>query len=123
MINTNRIVPITRTDLLSAYGTMLKIAGTSIAKVDAGNPGVFNVTGSGSIGNKLASEPVKSLNFASGVTAAVIYFVAAHDFEGFSINGVAEEVQSGSAEIVAGSATLYTATLASGDITIAEIAV
>ena len=123
MINSNRVVPITRTDLLSAYGTMMKLAGTSVAKVNATTPGVFAVTGSGNIGNKLASEPVKSLDFASGVTAAVIYFVAASDFEGFSINGVAEEVQAGSAQIVAGSATLYTATLASGDITIAEIAV
>lgn len=122
MINSSRIVPITRTDLLSAYGTMMKLAGTTVAKVDAGDPGVFEVTGSGNVGNKLASEPVKSLNFKT-VTAAVVYFVAASDFEGFAINGTATAVAAGSATIEAGSATLYTATLSSGSITIAKVAV
>lgn len=120
MINTNRIVPITRTDLLSNYGTMLKIAGTSIAKVSASNPGEFKLT-TGS-GNMFADEPVKSVDF-DGVSAAVVYFVAAFDYEGFSISGVAVTPESGSAEVVPGSATLYTATLATGKVTIAEIAV
>lgn len=117
MINSDRIVPVTRTDLLSLYGTMMKLAGTTVAKVSADAPGVFALT-SGS-GNMLANEPVKSLDFGASVTAAVVYFVAAADYEGFSISGTAVTPESGSADVVA-DGTLYTATLATGKVTIAK---
>ena len=56
MINSNRVVSVTRTDLISLYATML--VGdqvSSLAKVSATNPGEFVVsTGSG---NKIADEP------------------------------------------------------------------
>ena len=120
MINRDRIVPVQKTDLLTLYGTIMKLAGTSITVAQATTPGEFTVTGTGDVGNILVSEPVKSLNFASGVTAAVVYFVAGYDYEGFSINGTPEEPQAGSATVSNDLATLYTATLASGDITIAQ---
>ena len=118
MINNDRIVPVVKTDLLTLYGTIMKLAGTTVAKASATTPGVFNLT-SGS-GNIIADEPVKSLDFGASVSAAVIYFVAAHDYEGFSIQGAAVTPESGSAEVEGGSGTLYTATLASSKVTIAK---
>ena len=119
MINSNRIVPVTRTDLLSLLGTMMKLAGTTVSAVEASDIGRFSVTGSGDVGNKIANEPVKSLNIASGVTAAVIYFIADDDYEGFSINGVAEATEG--VDVDPDGVTLYSATLSSGDITIAKV--
>ena len=89
MINEKRIVPVTNTDLLTLYGLILKVGGTTISTVSAGDTGVFSMT-SGS-GNKLADEPVKSFDFGSSVTSAVIYFVAAYDYEGFSVAGQAAQ--------------------------------
>lgn len=119
MINTNRIVPVTSTDLITLYGTIMKLAGTSVTAVNAANPGEFALT-SGS-GNLLASEPLKSLDFGSSVTSAVVYFVPAYDYKGFSISGVSETPAAGSVDIDPDGRTLYSATLSSGDITIAKV--
>lgn len=121
MINSNRIVSVTRTDLITLYGTAMKLAGTSVSAVQATDPGVFAVTGTGSIGNVLAAEPVKVLDFVSGVTAAVAYFVADYDFEGFKVAGTAVTPQPGSATVDKDAATLYSATLSSGNVTIAKV--
>lgn len=118
MINSNRVVSVTRTDLLSLYATML--VGdqvSSLAKVSASEPGVF-VVSSGS-GNKIADEPVKSFDFASGVSSMVVYFVPAFDYEGFKVQGTA--VTTSGADVDPDSATLYTATLSTGTVTIAKI--
>jgi hypothetical protein len=116
MINANRIVPVMATDLITLYGTIMKLAGTSVTAVEAENPGVFALT-SGS-GNLLAAEPVKTLDFGSGVTSAVLYFVPAYDFAGFTVAGAA--VTPSGASVAADGCTLYTATLSSGAITIAK---
>lgn len=114
MINANRIVPVTKSDLLTLYGNIMKLAGTTVAKVDASDIGIFNLT-SGS-GNMIASEPVKHLDFGSSVTAAVVYFIPAVDFEGISIAGTEASVS-----VDADGATLYTATLADGAVTVAKV--
>lgn len=119
MINTERIVPVSATDLLTLYGTMMKLAGTTVSDIQASDPGVFTMT-SGS-GNKLAAEPVQSFDFAAEVTSATIYFIPAYNYAGFSIAGVPEEPQEGSATVVPDGKTLYAATLSSGDITIAKV--
>ena len=120
MINKERIVPITRSDLLTMYGTILKIANISATAISAADvEGNFTVTGSGAAGTKIADQPVKSCNFASGVTGATVYFVADPAYEGFKINGAA--VVTAGATVVADAATLYTATLSSGTVTIAAI--
>lgn len=119
MINTERIVPVQATDLITLYGTIMKLAGTSVTAVQAINPGVFNLT-SGS-GNLLAAEPVQSLDFGESVTSAVVYFVPAYDFEGFSIAGTAVTPTAGSATVNPDGVTLYTATLATGAVTIAQV--
>lgn len=120
MINSDRIVPITKTDLITMYGNMLTIAGTSVTKVDAKNAnGDFAIT-SGS-GNLIASEPVKSFDFGADVSAAVVYFVPGYDYKGFSIAGVDVEPAAGSVAVDADGVSLYTATLATGAVTIAKV--
>lgn len=116
MINTNRIVPITVTDLITLYGTIMKLAGTSVTAVDATTTnGEFELE-EGS-GNFLASEPVKKFTFGSSVSSAVVYFVPAYDFDGFESDTSRGDL---SAKELDGR-TLYSATLSSGTITIAKV--
>ncbi len=117
MINADRIVPVQKTDLLTLYGNIMKLAGTTVSKVSATTPGEFALT-SGS-GNLLADEPVKTLDFGSSVTSAVVYFIPTYDYAGFSIAGTA--VETAGADVDADGATLYTATLSSGTVTIAKV--
>lgn len=118
MINSNRVVSVTTTDLITLYGTMMKLAGTTVTAVDAADTdGNFAIT-SGS-GNVIANEPVKTLDFGESVTSMVAYFVPAFDYAGFSIAGVAEATTGD--KVVADGKTLYSATLSSGDITIAKV--
>ena len=119
MINTDRIIPIQKIDRLSLVGETLKLIGTSFTKLAAGNvEGDFTVTGSGNVGKLLVDQPVKTLDFASGVTAGVVYFVAGTDFGGFKVAGVAV-TPTGS--VVADGVTLMTATLSTGAVTVAKI--
>lgn len=118
MINLDRIVPVTQVDLLTLYGNIMKLAGTSVTAAEAVEAGVFELTGSGDIGNKIANEPVKSCDFKSGVTAGVLYFIPAYDFEGFKVAGSAVTP---SGTMAADGRTLYTATLATNAVTIAKV--
>lgn len=120
MINTNRIVPIQNTDLLSLYGLILKQDTTNnsgLTALAATAPGVFTISdGSAPL---VAAEPVKSLNSASAVSAYTIYFVAAYDFAGFTTNGAAATMAG--ADIVADASTLFKAVLSSGTVTISKV--
>lgn len=118
MINTNRIVPVTVTDLITLYGTIMKLAGTSVTAVEATTTnGEFELT-SGS-GNLLANEPVKKFTFGSSVTSATIYFVAAYDYEGFVIDETPAATTGDTVD--SDGRTLYSATLSSGTITIVKV--
>ena len=120
MINNDRIVPIQSMDFLSMIGTILAINGTSytvVASTDV--QGTFEITGTGDVGNVLANQPVQTMDFASGVTAGVVYFVADYDYQGFSVAGT--KVTTSGATVQPDGITLYTATLASGAVTIAAI--
>jgi len=118
MINTDRIVPVTAIDLISLYGLIIKAAGTTLTAVNAKtSDGKFQID---SASNALiASEPVQHVNIASAVTSATIYFVPGYDYAGFSLNNV--EVETAGADVVADGKTLYTATLATGTVTIAKV--
>lgn len=124
MINTDRIVPVTAVDLLSLYGLILAqdSNNSGLAKLSADAAGEFQVkTNSAKL---IAAEPVKKLDFdatASSVSAGTVYFVAAYDYEGFSIDGTAEAPASGSVDVVKDARTLYKAVLSSGDITITKV--
>ena len=121
MINTDRIVPVTATDLITLYGLVLlqnsSNAGlTALSALDT--DGDFKVT-SGS-NPLLANEPVKTIDIdatASSVSSATIYFVPASNYAGFSIDGSAV-VASG--DVDADGRTLYKAVLSGGSITITK---
>lgn len=119
MVNTDRIVPIQKIDFLSMIGTVLTIANVSFGLIEASDvEGTFSVTGSGAAGNKLANQPVKTLDFASGVTSATVYFVAAYDFAGFTINGAAVTP---TGTVNPDGITLYKAVLGSGAVTVTAV--
>ena len=123
MINTDRIVPITAVDLISMYGLILAAAAaaasgtapTALAATDTAG----DFTQSTNSATVLASEPVKSFNFASGVTAGTVYFVPAYDYTGFQINGTATTTTGDT--VNADGRTLYKATLSGGAITVAKV--
>lgn len=117
MINANRIVPIQNTDLLSSYATMLKIAQVVVSKISATNPGEFTQATSGT--SVFCDEPVKKFNFGAGVSSALVYFVAAYDYEGFTVNG--SPATTAGVSVEKDSSTLYTATLSSGTLTFAKV--
>ena len=120
MINTNRIVPVQATDLLTLYALILKQDTTnnsSLAKLAATNPGEFHVT-SGSA-PLIANEPVTTCDIASGVTSATLYFVAGFDYKGFTVNGAAATMAG--VTVTADRSTLYKAVLATGIITISAV--
>ena len=119
MLNTKRIVPVEKIDLGSLRGEMMKLANISFTKlISADVEGNYSVTGSGSVGNLLADQPAKSIDFVSGVTAAVVYFSAASDFDGFKVAGVAVTP---TGTVVADGVTLMTATLSGGAVTVAQV--
>lgn len=111
MINNERIVPVTATDLITLYGLILKVGGVSVTALDTtATDGTFTVaTASGTV---LASEPVANMNIQSG-TAATIYFVPAYDYSGFAIAGAA--VTTTGDDVEADGRTLYKATLSGGN--------
>ena len=122
MINSDRIVPVTATDLITLYGLILKQDTTNNSTLAALNPldveGDFKVT-SGSA-PLLASQPAKSIDIdatASSVTSATIYFVPAYDYKGFTIDGVAITP---TGTVTADGSTLYKAVLATGTVTITK---
>lgn len=123
MINTNRIVPVSATDLISLYGLILlqDSNNSGLTALAANNAeGDFQITsGSAAL---LASEPVKACDIdatASSVSSATLFFVPAYDYAGFSVDGVA--VQTAGAQVSADGRTLYKATFATGTVTLAKV--
>lgn len=125
MINNDRIVPIQKTDFLTLIGTVLALGGTSYT---IGKPsdveGDFSVAGSGSVGNVLCNQPVKSLDIPSGVTACAVYFVAGYDFTAITVAGAAPTFDSDhldNDDVLADGVTLYKAVLSSGTVTLTAV--
>lgn len=123
MINTDRIVPVQATDLISLYGLILlqNSNNSGLTALAATNPGVFKVEDNSLLA--LANEPIKTLDFdatASSVSAGTIYFVPAYDYKGFTVDGAAAVIADGSVDVEADGRTLYKAVLATGEITITK---
>lgn len=118
MINEERIVPVTKTDLLTLYGNTMKLAGMTVSNQAADAPGVFVYDGAATAGNLIADEPVKSFDLADA-TSGVVYFIPAYDYEGFKVGGVA--VASALPDGVVKDADLCKATLSSGAVTVAKV--
>ena len=125
MVNTDRIVPITKIDYLSMIGTAMKLASTSFSVLAASDvEGTFTVTGTGAAGNKLANQPAKSIDFAAGVTSGTVYFVASNDFTGITVAGSAATIDTEGvalANVAKDGVSLYTAALSSGTVTITAV--
>ena len=125
MINKNRIVPVTKTDLLTLYGTMLAIASISASVLASSDiDGDFSVTGSGSAGTFLCDQPVKTLDIPVAVTGCTVYFVAAYDFAGLTVAGAAATFNSSyldNDDVLADAATLHKAVLSSGTVTLTAV--
>lgn len=119
MINRDRVVATTAIDLITLYTRIFAIAGVTVSAIDAENPNGEFVVNSDPANAVIASEPVKSLDFAAGATAAVVYFAPTYDYEGFKIAGAA--VTATGDEVVADHANLYKATLATGAVTIEKV--
>ena len=119
MINRDRVVATTAIDLITLYTRIFAIAGVTVSAIDAANPNGEFVVSEDPTNAVIASEPVKSLDFAAGATAAVVYFAPTYDYEGFKIAGAA--VEASGDEVVADHANLYKATLATGAVTIEKV--
>ena len=116
MINTDRIVPVTTTDLLSLYSVILMQASANSAMTALQADDVDGDFTVASTGIKLAAQPVKSVNFTAN--AGTLYFVAAYAYEGFKVNGAAVTP---TGTVVADGHTLYKAVLSSGAVTITQV--
>lgn len=124
MINNDRIVHVTKTDLISLYGLILKQNASygSLAKLASRDiEGNFKVTTNSAV--VICDQPAVSIDFdatASSVSAGTVFFVADPNFKGFSIDGVAEDFADGSVDVIA-NGDLYKAVLSSGDITVTKV--
>lgn len=115
MINKNKIVPVTKTDLLSLYGTVIALNNKGDLTVLEAEDGNF-VVSENPDDAALCNRPVKTLEFGDDVTEAEVYFVAAYDFVGIT------PAPSGTVpEIKADANSLYKAELADSAITVTAI--
>lgn len=110
MINTDRIVPVTRTDLISLYAFIMggpsRVAVISSDDAD----GNFHLTElpAGEYEYIFADEPVSTFDIDPTISELPpIYFVPAYDYAGFTANG--EFVQTAGDEVDADGCTLYKA--------------
>lgn len=121
MINTDRIVPVTKTDLVTLYANILTIAGQTIAALQATAPGAFEIAEAPASGSLIAAEPVINLDIDADVSAVTVYFLAGYNFAGITIGGAAATLADGSAEVEADDSSLYKAELATGEVTITKV--
>ena len=121
MINTNRIVPVTKIDLITLYGLILLQNGdnSSMTKLAASSvEGDFAIS---STGVKLCDQPMKKATFGSSITSGTIYFVPAYDYVGFAKTGATLTVTAPDAGITADGHTLYKAVLSTNALTITQV--
>lgn len=122
MINNDRIVPVQKIDLLSLYATIGGLVGATVKAVKSADvEGNFAITeaqgGEGVLA--ICDQPVKTFDFGADVSADVIYFIPAYDYEGFSIAGTKVETEGD--EVKADGVSLYKAVLGSGDVDITAL--
>lgn len=113
MINTDRIVPIEKLDLISMYGLILKTGNVNVTALD---PDTLAGDFSAAAGTYLCSQPVKSFNFTGA--SGTVYFVPDYAYEGFTKGGNAVST---TGDVVADGVTLYSAVLASNAVTITKV--
>lgn len=120
MINTERIVPVMATDLITLYSRIFAVVQENVAVspvAASGAEGDFKITAAATA--LIAAEPVKSIDFAAAVTSATVYFAPAYDYAGFTLAGVAT-VTAG-ATVTADPGEFYKAVLSGGTVTISKV--
>ena len=120
MINTNRIVPVVATDLLTLYGNMLSIANVSVTALQA-TSGIGEIALDSGTGNYICAEPLKNFVFGSSVTSATIYFIPAYDYAGFGKTGATLTIADNGVVVDKDGATLYKAVLSTNTLTITKV--
>lgn len=121
MVNTDRIVPVQKIDLLSLYATILNMTsnGEDELKILESETvdGQFKLSDAGFC---IANQPVKKLTINTNGT---VYFIADYDFDGFYRKDLIETVYVDTTgdEIVADGVTLYKAVISDDDVTITEM--
>ena len=124
MINTDRIVPITKEDLISMYGLILlqNSSNSGLAKLTALDvEGDYQIKTNSAV--LIADQPVKSVDIdatASSVSAATIYFVPAFDYAGFTVDGAAATIADNDVVVNPDGHTLYKAVFGSSTVTITK---
>lgn len=119
MINSNRIVPVLATDLLTLYGNILAIANVSVTALQATGIGEMALD-SGS-GNFICAEPLKDFAFGSGVTSATVYFIPAYNYVGFKKDGATLTIADNDVVVEKDGSTLYKAVLSTNTLTITKV--
>lgn len=120
MINTDRIVPIQKVDLISMYALILQQSAATLAPVSAVDAeGNFEITEAET--PLIANEPVSTCDIDTEVTEATIYFVPAYDYAGFTVDGSAATIAENDVTVNPDGRSLYKAELASGTITITQV--
>lgn len=118
MMNQNRIIPVTQSDLISLYSVSLLLADDTIAQASVANadvPAVFDIADVS--GKFLLDEPVKKVTVADGAEVT-LYLVAAYDFDGIYVAGSDEPL---SADIDADGKSLFKVVIASGAATVSKV--
>lgn len=122
MINTDRIVPVHKIDLLSLYGLILQqnSSFSSLAKLAADTiDGEFTVATNNGV--LICNQPVKSINIAktaSSVSACTVFFVADVDYAGITVDGAAATIANNGVSVDPAGVTLYKAVYGSNTVTI-----
>lgn len=122
MINTDRVVPIQKIDLLSMYGLILlqNSDNSSLAKLAADTvEGDFSCSTASAL--VICDQPLKSLNFGSSITAATVYFVADYAYTGFTKTSATLTVTNPEGGVKADGITLYKAVLSTNALTITQV--
>lgn len=120
MINKDRIVPVTATDLITLYSVLVGFMMQSNATLNKIDPttvdGVFEFV-EATTGPVILSQPAKEIKVASTVETVSFMFVPDYTFEGVTVDGVAMPVAEGSAAVEPDGYSFYGATVASGTVT------
>ena len=119
MINANRIVPVTKTDLISLYGLILLQDSNNSAMTALQASTIEGDFAISTTGIKLAAQPVKSVNITAN--SATLYFVPAFDYAGFTVNGSAATIADNDVVVDSDGHSLYKAVLSSGTVTITKV--
>ena len=118
MINTNRIVPVEKIDLISLYGLILLQASANSGMTVLQASDIAGDFACGT-GIHIADQPVKTCNFTGA--SGTLYFVPAFDYVGFTVSGAAATIADNDVEVAPDGHTLYKAVLSSGTVTITQV--